>query len=228
MRYIARLFLISLALPWSQAFADETVDKAFVQPGAAMYVDYCVLCHGNQGMGGGVLPLLIKIYPPANLLQDIKSNTREKLIDVIRNGGTLEHVNRHMPPYKDELNDSQIALLADFVLYLRSDTPEGLQAIKNEMEKRRISVVSAEKLYKVRCTLCHGHSGEGDGRMSKIIRKPPPADLTASRSPDDYLYKIISGGGASIGRSPQMPPWGDQLSVSEIKALIQYIKSIRD
>ncbi len=77
-----------------------------------------------------------------------------------------------------------------------------------------------------RCALCHREVGEGE--CQRLFVAPPPADLTASRVPDDYLRKIIMGGGVSVNRSPQMPPWQDELNSAELNSIIIFIKSIRD
>lgn len=97
-------------------------------------------------------------------------------------------------------------------------------AVKNN----KASLNEGLKAYHTHCVLCHGEYGDGKGRMAKIITTPPPANLTYSRLPDDYLKKIISGGGQSMQRSPQMPPWGDEFSSTQIDSIILYIKSIRN
>lgn len=105
---------------------------------------------------------------------------------------------------------------------------EGHAPQVNVRDQGYVSKKAGQDIFASHCVLCHGKFGEGDGRMAKVIRNPPPADLTASRLPDDYLKQIISEGGAGVGRSPQMPPWGDQLSAAEIESLILYLKSLRD
>ncbi len=84
------------------------------------------------------------------------------------------------------------------------------------------------KVFYQSCVLCHGRTGEGNGRMAKVLKAPPPADLTASRIPDDYLREIIVKGSEALGRSKHMPPWGEALQEVEIDSVIMYVKSIRD
>ena len=64
--------------------------------------------------------------------------------------------------------------------------------------------------------------------MSKLLKTPPPADLTASRMDRKNLEQIILLGGEGVGRSKHMPPWKDQLNKKEIARLIEYLISIRD
>ncbi len=83
------------------------------------------------------------------------------------------------------------------------------------------------EMFQSYCALCHGPNGEGDGKMAKIIKNPPPFNLTKSVMPDPYLEVIISKGGEAMGRSPRMPIWGEQFSKPEIQSLILYIKNLR-
>jgi mono/diheme cytochrome c family protein len=76
------------------------------------------------------------------------------------------------------------------------------------------------------CVLCHGPKGDGQGTAAKAY-KPPPANLVSSPYPDAYKELIIRKGGGAIGRSPFMPPWGDELSDQQIRDLIAYLQRIK-
>jgi mono/diheme cytochrome c family protein len=88
------------------------------------------------------------------------------------------------------------------------------------------SVIRGKIVYQTYCVLCHGVSGQGDGRAAKI-HTPKPANLVLSRVPPDYLSLIIRKGGEAMGRSKAMPPWGDQLTDEQIRDLINHLVSIR-
>lgn len=87
------------------------------------------------------------------------------------------------------------------------------------------------------CSACHGVSGKGDGPLAKVMT-PKPADLTNHMghrhgsgnqlSRHDYLFKVITGGGASVGKSPAMPKWGGQLETQEVCDVIKYIQAFSD
>lgn len=83
-------------------------------------------------------------------------------------------------------------------------------------------------IYRANCVLCHGEKGLGDGRMAKVITAPPPANLTKSRRSKAYMKKIITYGGGIMGRSPQMPVWGQELDEQQIKAVVDYIYRLRE
>lgn len=67
----------------------------------------------------------------------------------------------------------------------------------------------AKNLYQMRCAICHGQSGKGDGAGAASL-DPKPRDYTnkewQASVTDEDLKKIIVGGGQSVGKSPIMPP----------------------
>jgi mono/diheme cytochrome c family protein len=88
------------------------------------------------------------------------------------------------------------------------------------------AVVRGSIAFRTYCVLCHGAEGKGNGRASKMYT-PRPADLTVSPFNDQYTEMIIRGGGASVGRSPYMPPWGDELSDEQIRDVVAFLRELR-
>ena len=41
---------------------------------------------------------------------------------------------------------------------------------------------------------------------------------------DEYLYQVISKGGASVGKSPLMAPWGAVLSDEQIRDVLAFVR----
>jgi mono/diheme cytochrome c family protein len=76
------------------------------------------------------------------------------------------------------------------------------------------------------CVLCHGANGDGKGVAAKAYT-PPPANQVASPYPDEYKELIIRKGGVALGRSPFMPPWGDELNDHQIRDLIAYLQRLK-
>ena len=198
-----------------------------VAVGAFVYNERCALCHGPRGMGEGVIPLNIEGYPATNLRTGESVDTPEQIRKVIALGNQLSGASEFSPPWGNELSWTEVESVASFVELLRNDNEAAL-ALLDDLDA---SVSATEKLgrltYQSRCTLCHGQSGLGDGKMSKIIKTPPPFDLTLSTVPDDYLRLIISNGGEAMGRSAQMPPWRDELNSIEIDSVIIFLKTLR-
>ncbi|HTO68819.1 MAG TPA: cytochrome c [Myxococcota bacterium] len=93
----------------------------------------------------------------------------------------------------------------------------------------RGDAANGKALYAQYCTSCHGAAGHGDGPVAGTLN-PKPANHTdhqfmASLS-DEHLYQVISKGGASVGKSPMMAPWGGVINDQGIKDLIAYLRQL--
>lgn len=196
--------------------------------GAQVFQSRCTLCHGNNGMGEGMLPLSVVDYPSTNLVQPRYGTDTESLLDIVIWGGTKGNMSMLSPPWGDELTWTEIESVVQFIEYLRKDTEQALALLKVQAMGLKPSLKIGRELFNSRCALCHGAHGTGDGKMAKIIRNPPPFNLTKSRMPDDYLTQIIGEGGQAVGRSAQMPPWKQELSATQIKSVVMYIKTMRE
>jgi cytochrome c553 len=86
-----------------------------------------------------------------------------------------------------------------------------------------------KKLYGQFCASCHGQSGKGDGPAAAALN-PKPRDHTdreyMSKLSDDEMLKVIKNGGASVGKSPLMPPWGASLKDEQIQDIMAHIRSL--
>jgi len=207
--------------------------KACFEYGATVFQNRCSLCHGTDGLGEGVLSLSIKNYPNTNLLEPMHGQSASDVAKVIRYGGgtktakSKKPVSNEMPPWGDELTLAQMESVTDFVLYLRTDTEKAMILLRKVSANLKPSLRIGRAIFMGRCSLCHGKLGIGDGKMSRIIKDPPPFNLTLSRSPDEYLSELIHKGGGEMGRSPRMPPFGGDLSESDIASVIMFIKTLR-
>jgi caa(3)-type oxidase subunit IV len=80
------------------------------------------------------------------------------------------------------------------------------------------------------CSTCHGTTGAGDGPGSAALN-PKPADFSSAAfwqgKTDAELIKVIREGGASVGKSALMPPWGALYDEAKAQALVAYIKTLR-
>ena len=84
------------------------------------------------------------------------------------------------------------------------------------------------RLYGKYCAPCHGVNGKGDGTYFATGLQPRPADFTDREfmevRTDQDLFRVISGGSTSVGRSNLCPPWGYTFNETEIEYLIRYIR----
>jgi len=92
-----------------------------------------------------------------------------------------------------------------------------------------LAAQAVPELFRELCSVCHGAGGKGDGPSAQGL-EPKPADFTnckaMGKDSDDVLFKIIKGGGQSVGRSTVMPAWGDSLSDQQIRALVKFVRGL--
>jgi mono/diheme cytochrome c family protein len=90
----------------------------------------------------------------------------------------------------------------------------------------------ARKVFKSRCIVCHGQSGQGDGPGAAALT-PKPRNYTDAEwqksVADEELHKIILLGGAAVGKSPNMPANPDLKSKPEvIDGLVAIVRSFAE
>lgn len=87
-----------------------------------------------------------------------------------------------------------------------------------------------KQVYQRYCVGCHGDAGQGDG-FNSFNLDPHPRDLSdpafqKSKSNAD-LADAIRRGGAGVGLSSLMPPWGRTLDARHIDAVVLYVRSLK-
>ena len=204
---IGTLLVLAVATRISAQDSRESVDRETSKPevrGAIVFKAYCTLCHGEPGDGTG---RAAKLHPKSHLA--ISHGSPEYFIKIIREGGESVGRSPFMPPWQDELSPEQIGDLVAHLAIVRDPIRRG------------------EAVFKLNCILCHGVHGDGNGRAGRLARTAP-ANLTRSIKDDRYKADIIRLGGAAMDRSSSMPPWGRQLSATEINDLVQYLRTLLD
>jgi mono/diheme cytochrome c family protein len=83
-----------------------------------------------------------------------------------------------------------------------------------------------EHVFRERCVVCHGVNADGKSELAKLM-KPPPANLRASSLSHDQRSTIVRKGGEAVGRSPNMPNWEQELSETELAAVLAYLGSFQ-
>lgn len=216
-----------LSIPsWVVAQPESKVEPS-LEYGAEVFQSRCVLCHGKEGLGDGLISMSIPDYPATNLQQNRYGEDLDSLRQSIIYGGSRGRMDIEMPPWGDELTYTQVESVAMFTRFLLEQPEQAYQMLETAPSTMQPSFRMGRRLFKSYCVLCHGPNGEGDGKMAKIIKNPPPFNLTKSIMPDPYLEAIITKGGEAMGRSPRMPIWGEQFTKPEIQSVVLYIKSLR-
>lgn len=75
------------------------------------------------------------------------------------------------------------------------------------------------------CVTCHGITADGNGRAARLY-DPRPANLRVTDKNDEYIALIVRRGGEALGRSPKMPPWGEELTDEQIGDLVNFVRSV--
>jgi len=80
------------------------------------------------------------------------------------------------------------------------------------------------------CQTCHGETGAGDG-FNAFNLDPRPRDLSdpafQEKKTDAELMDAVRRGGAGVGLSSMMPPWGRTLSQAEVDEVVRYVRSFQ-
>lgn len=87
------------------------------------------------------------------------------------------------------------------------------------------------ELYVRNCASCHGPTGGGDGPVGKALI-PRPAKFYdgeyMNALSNDHLLKVVSEGGASVGKSPLMASWSGTMSKQEIRQVLAFVRSLAE
>ena len=84
-------------------------------------------------------------------------------------------------------------------------------------------------LYATNCSTCHGPGGDGDGpAAAALVPKPAKHSDGAYMNAltNEHLFKVIKEGGAAVGKSPLMAPWGGTLNDAQIWDLVAFVRSL--
>jgi S-disulfanyl-L-cysteine oxidoreductase SoxD len=92
----------------------------------------------------------------------------------------------------------------------------------DEAEVAEAERARGEELYQMHCAACHGGATGGD-----ITDIPPPhnAEGHTWHHADCELERIVLEGMPRREGFPEMPAFGDQLSVEEVQAILAHIKT---
>lgn len=88
---------------------------------------------------------------------------------------------------------------------------------------------SGRETYRHYCQTCHGETGAGDG-FNAFNLDPHPRDFSDpafQKKSDADIRDAIRRGGAGVGLSPLMPPWGRTLGDRKIDDVIVYLRTLR-
>ena len=90
-----------------------------------------------------------------------------------------------------------------------------------------LALEAAKTSYTTYCASCHGADGAANSPTAMALNPKPRnfTDKAWQKSVDDSrITKVIKEGGAAVGLSATMAPWGAVLSDDDIKGLVSYVR----
>ncbi len=87
---------------------------------------------------------------------------------------------------------------------------------------------AAKNNYVDLCARCHGPDGLGNGPEGETLSTRPRNFRDCAlmdKDSDDFVFNEIKGGSASVGRSNDMPAWGEGLDDADIRNLLAYVRA---
>ena len=113
-------------------------------------------------------------------------------------------------------------VIASVALTMMLALPAGVSIAQGNMTK-------GKGLFDKNCASCHGAGGKGDGVAAASLN-PKPKDLTDKTNmaglKDKQLIEAIKKGGAAVGKSPLMPPFGAALKDQDVQDVIAFIRTL--
>jgi len=198
---VSLLLVLSTFILFSPALQAQAVDPA------ALYHDYCSVCHGDNGDGNshaqqGMVP------PPRNFTspQSAVELSRDRIIVAIQEGvpGSA------MSGWKSRLSEAQISALADHI------------QTRFMLSTTAATAIPGSRIYADYCSVCHGDRGQGAIWATEGL-SPPPANFTdlkiqASLS-RDHMIDAVTYGRAETA----MTGWKTRLTEKEIGTVVDYV-----
>lgn len=186
--------------------------------GRRLFNSYCMLCHGDDGKGGGPLARRMGIAPT-----DLTVTTRSRSDTILRKiisgegGQTITGRARHnlvteaMPDWSSVFDERQVDALIAYLRFLSTSKHE----LMGDPEE-------GSELYRKFCLACHGEEGYGDGPMTRLLKMEPadlsePARMNALDN-EELIAGIVEGAGE------YMPAWEGILDENEVAALVSYLR----
>lgn len=210
---LARLRLGAALLLWAvclaaPARAGERGPQATQTP-AALYHNYCSVCHGDKGDGKSRAQNSLKPAPrdftsPA-AAQDL---TRDRMIAAVRSG----RPNTAMVGWSSQLSDAQIVAVVDYVrnTFMRP-------TVTDETSRGR-------RIYARVCSVCHGDQGSGSMWASANLR-PAPRDFSSPIAKVELTRDRMLAAVAQGRPNTAMQAYATKFSREDMEAVVDYIRT---
>ena len=225
---------------------EETAWESYreaVRAGSLVYYSNCFYCHGDQLDGKGHFASALDPLPTDFSDVGTIAQLQESFLfwRITTGGPGLPRGgmpwNSAMPVWHEMLDEEEVWNVITFLFDYVSQVPrmwdpdisKAVSKMKDGVVTERASMEAAE-IYQLRCAVCHGETGAGDGPAADFVY-PRPRDFTLGlwkykTSPGDLppsdtdLFDTIRHG--LPGTS--MPGWSRLFTDRQIEGLVQVVK----
>jgi len=199
------LALFALALFGSSSFAAERSPKSAEMNPAAIYHNYCSVCHGDRGDGRSRASN--SMIPPPRDFTAVPELTRDAMITIVTHGKPTTA----MVGWTTQLNAKEIDAVVDYIV-------QTFVVLAKDPRLKK-----GKQLYVQHCASCHGERGQGSAQS--INGSPPPKDLASpkARAELDRDRMIASVTQGRPGTS--MAGFASKLSRADIDAVVDYVSA---
>ena len=198
--------LTSVALLLMSAFVSQAAWAAEINA-AALYHDYCSVCHGDKGDGKS--HAMRGLVPPPRDFTTPQSAV-ELTVERIRHAIAEGVPGSAMTPWKSRLSEQQISALADYIRTAFVPTVPADPAL------------DGGRIYADYCSVCHGDTGKGAvWATSGLV--PPPVDFTSPQVQQKLdRARMIQSVAYGVPETA-MAGWKNRLSDQQIEIVVDYV-----
>ena len=212
--------------------------------GAALYHNYCSVCHGDKGDGKsratGSLSTLPRDFTSADSKREM---SRERIVAAV----TFGRPGTAMVSWRTQLSDADIARVADYVMQRfvlgqavpGADAISGTRAHGGREADNASTPVRADMqvglpnglkgdprrggaFYLANCAACHGARGDGAGPRAYFIN-PKPRNFVEAASRARF-NRVALFAAVSEGRNgSEMPAWKQVATPQQIADVSEYV-----
>jgi mono/diheme cytochrome c family protein len=205
---LAGLMLVAVAQAADGGAAPAPGSPSAQSP-AALYHNYCSVCHGDRGDGQsrarGSLNPAPRDFTTAQALSELP---RARMIAAVKAGvpGTA------MVGWRTQLSDAQIEGVVDYV--------------RENFMRATISADAGpgRRIYAKSCSVCHGDRGTGSMWASANLR-PAPRDFSSPQARAELTRDRMVAAVAAGRPGTAMAGFASQLKPEEINAVVDYIRT---
>lgn len=207
-RWLAAALAVAASWLGGSALAGDRGPAAAQQTPAALYHNYCSVCHGDQGDGNSRAKASLK-PPPRDFTsaQSAQELTRERMISAVKNGVP----NSAMVGWKSQLTDDQIAKVVDYVrdTFMRPSVA--------------VDASRGRQIYARVCSVCHGDRGSGSMWASANLN-PAPRDFSSPGAKQELTRDRMLASLSNGRPNTAMQGYAGRLSRDDMEAVVDYIR----